>query len=122
MESRDDTEQMIKELLQSDEKVEALSWLKGSNKKSHRNLAEWTTEESVQLVQEIYDCGATKVWAVRFDRNPPYESINTLILELPADKKKRRAVFDWSNTKMEEQGFDTPTEDYGQRHVFLWFD
>ena len=122
MTDREHTERLIEEhLRQRTDKFEALSWLRAGNPKSYRYLAEWTNEESIKLIEQAYRCGATEVWAVKFDRNPPYESINTLIVTLPDDPTARDAVFGWANDQSEEQGFD-PEEDYGQSHLYLWFD
>jgi len=131
--SRERRRRLVSELLKRKDKVEALSWLKGSSLtleesskykgrvKSYRNLAEWPTEQSVAWIQELYTRGAMKVWAVNFDRNQPYESINTLIVTLPEERKMRRAVFEWTNKQIMEDGFD-PEDDCGQRHLFVWFD
>jgi hypothetical protein len=114
-------ENTIKGLLKNKRKAEALSWLKGGNKKSYRYLAEWTTEQSIEWVECLYERGAAEVWAVEFDRNAGYESINTLIVTLPPDKKKRRSVLELTNRQIHDDGFD-PEEDYGQRHLYVWFD
>lgn len=121
MDDRERTEARINKLLARRDKREALSWLRGGNEKSYRFLAEWTTEESLELIEQLYQAGAKEVWAVRFDRNPPYESINTLIVTLPDDPEARERVFAWSNEQAEGQGFDSD-EDYGQQHLFVWFD
>jgi len=113
---------LIQKLLRKKkDRFEALAWLKGSHAQSQRNLSEWTNAQSVEMVQQLYGCGAAEVLAVRFDRNPPYESINTLIVALPADSVKRFAVFEWANEQIEKQGFD-PEEDYGQPYLYIWFD
>jgi len=111
---------VAKRLRQRNDKFEALEWLKGSNPKSDRNLAEWPLARSVQFVQTLYKSGATEVLAVQFDRNPPYESINTLLIALPDTSTARLAVFALCNDQITKQGFD-PAEDYGQTHIELWF-
>jgi hypothetical protein len=115
---RAELERTIGELLKSEEKAEALAWLKGGAEKECRNIAEWTTRRSVEWVRALYRRGAVEVWAVRFSG---FESINTLVVTLPKDKKKRRAVLEWTNRQIEDDGFD-PEEDYGQSHLYVWFD
>jgi hypothetical protein len=107
--------------LNNEDKQEALSWLKAGTAKSVRYLAELEPKESILLVEELYAAGAVEVWAVAFDRNPPYESINTLIIGLPRDRYAREMVFHWAAKQARKQGFDA-FEDYGQRHLFVWFD
>ena len=122
MHDREHTECLIAKLLRKrKDKFEALSWLKASTDKSKRNLAEFTPKQSIKWIQQLYARGATEVWAVRIGRNPPYESIDTLIVTLPDDPGARLAVFRWTNAQAMSDGFD-PDEDYGQRHLYVWFD
>jgi hypothetical protein len=112
---------IAKHLRQWKDKFEALSWLKSGADPSHRNLAEWSNDESIRVVQQVYDAGAKEVWAVAFDRNPLYESINTLIVSLPEDPMARHGVFRWAGAQAQRDGF-TADEDYGQSHLYVWFD
>jgi hypothetical protein len=114
-------ENLIAKLLRKKDKFEALSWLEKSGASEHRNVAELTNAQSIELIRELYMRGATKVWAVKFDRSLPYESINTLIVELPIDSLQRMAVFDWEKEQAERQGFDVH-DDYGQHFLHVWFD
>jgi hypothetical protein len=116
----------IAKYLATTDKIEAVSWLGDSNDASYRFLAEWSNEESLDLIRDLYSRGAEKVWAMEFDVNPPYESINTLLVALPvaaspAAFEKRAAVFNWASERMVAQGFD-PIEDAGQQYLCLWFD
>ena len=118
MDSKEHTERVIaKHLRQRKNKFEALAWLKESGGDEYHSLAEWSNEESVEQVERLYAAGAREVWAVAFDKNLPYESINTLILTLPENAAARNAVFGWVNDHVQRQGLDTE-EDYGQSHLY----
>lgn len=88
---------------------------------SRRYLAEWSLDESVRVVEQLYAAGALQVWAVAFDRNLPYESINTLIIALPDKRDPRARALELANQNKTRQGFDTE-QDCGQTHLHLWFD
>jgi hypothetical protein len=122
MDDREETERRIAKLLRKrKDKFEALAWLNERSEASDRGLSEWNWEESVRMIRQLYDVGAREVWAVEFGRNPPYESIHTLVVTLPDEPAARRAVFGWVNEQTVRQGFEAE-EDYGQRHVSVWFD
>jgi hypothetical protein len=122
MRQREHEEKLIARLLRKKDKVEALSWLEGIHASSNRNLAEWTTAESIARIRGLYGSGAREVWAVQFDRNLPYESINTLIVTLPDDAAERAKVFEWVREQAMVQGFEETEPDAGQRHLRVWFD
>jgi hypothetical protein len=105
----------------NNEAPEALEWLRGSGPASYRYLAEYPNEQSIELIEQLYAVGARRVSAVKFDVNPPYESINTLKIDLPDEADARQRVFEWINEKTVLQGYD-PDEDTGQGSVSLWFD
>ena len=122
MTEREETENLIAKLLRKrKDKFEALAWLKGGTAQSKRYLAELTNHQSVRLIKRAYDAGVVEVWAVGFARNAPYESIYRLVITLPEDRVKRKATFKWANEQIERQGFE-PESDYGQRHLYIWFD
>ncbi len=119
MTDREETERLIQKLLRKrKDKFEALSWLKERDTKSVQYLAEYPPEASIKVIKEIYRSGAKEVWAVQFDRNLQYESINTLIITLPEDPTKRGTVFRWAHNQAEQEGFD-PDVDYGQSHLYV---
>jgi hypothetical protein len=116
------TQRLIAKLLRKrTDKYEALTWLTEAPDPSKRNLAEWPHRESVGWIRDLYARGAQQVWAVGFDRNLPYESINALIITLPDDPARRASVFASANEQIQRQGFE-PEEDHDQPHLYIWFD
>jgi len=53
--------------------------------------------------------------------NAGFSSTDSLIVTLPREKKRRKRIFDWSDTQAIEMGLD-PEPDRGQKHLFIWFD
>jgi len=117
---RTELEQMIQRLLrQKKDRFEARAWLEDGGEKSVRFIGEMSKEQSIKFVQKLYRLGAKEVMAVKIGRNPPYESINTMIVTLPSDRKARQQLFAFEGKRVESEGFDPP-EDYGQSHLLVW--
>ena len=109
---------------QDSKKSEALSWLEAGDGKN--TLGELpTSDESVELVREVYEAGAEEVLAIEIDEYDEQDGIygNTgkLILRLPSEAAARQRVFEWCAKQAEKQGFDGP-KDEGQTHVFVSLD
>ena len=120
-ESRQKISDLIDKLIRNKDKHEALAWLRGSKTGSYRYISEWTNKKSVAWIKTLYEAGAPEAWAVEFARNAGYESITVLIVMLPTDGVVRAKVFDFANAQIQAEGFD-PEDDYGQLHLYLWFD
>ena len=112
---------LIQKLLSDPGAEEVLAWLKGSQS-GIRTLGELNQESSVELVEEVYALGSTKVWAVEIDRSD-FDAQNTgkLIVSLPKENEKRQKIFKWSAQLAEPLGFDAEV-DVGQEHLFLMLD
>ena len=80
-------------------------------------LHEYTEEQSVAFVEQLFDAGAIEVWAVEIDRED--RNTSEVVVELPADPAARDALFAIQRRTAESCGFDEHDVDRGQR--FLWF-
>ncbi len=108
-----------KRLLQGDKVREALSWLEESKL---RSLGETTSRrEALGFVRRLYDYGAINVHAVEINGTEEEQNTGKLIVELPADKDGRKAVFEIAGKVAREQGYD-PEQDVGQQYCFLMLD
>jgi hypothetical protein len=112
----------IHKLLDNPNKAEALSWLKDGGEDSFRNLGELdTTEESIALVQHLYDLGAVEVLAVEIDTYPEGQNTGKLVITLPDTSEARKKIFAWSSEQAESLGF-APDKDVGQKQLFVGLD
>lgn len=71
--------------------------------------------DSVQMVDDLYKLGAKKVTALV--QGPEADS---LIIELPSDKAKRKAIFAWEASYQTKHG-GVATKDEGQDYLILDF-
>jgi hypothetical protein len=113
----------IQGLLRKKNTAEAFSWLDEATDESSRTLGELdSNEKSIDLVAEAYRAGAVKVMAVDIDTYPDgHQNTGKLIVELPEDKSRRKAVFDWCGKQAQATGYDSE-EDGGQSHLFVMLD
>ncbi len=113
---------LIQRMLSAPETKEVLGWLK-SGQSGMRTLGELPDQESsIELAEEVYALGATKVWAVKIDNyGPDGENTGKLIVSLPKEPRKRKKVFAWCGEWAEQTGYD-PEEDVGQEHLFVMLD
>jgi hypothetical protein len=109
--------------------AEALAWLR-TNDGVRRTLGELaSTDEAIDLVEGFYRAGAVKVSAVkvaRYSRETLYEdevheNTGHLVVELPEESKRRKAVFRLQGREARRQGYD-PTADTGQRLLYVKLD
>ncbi|MCR9120064.1 MAG: hypothetical protein NXI22_24265 [bacterium] len=115
-------EDFIQQCLDSPNAEEAREWLNGASEENFRNLGELSsTEESLQLVDEIYAAGAVKVFAVDIDREEEDENSGKLVIELSDDQAEREATLAIAGKLAIVQGFEAEP-DTGQRHVFVTLD
>jgi hypothetical protein len=116
--SRDDDQEFVRKLLRKKDRVEALSWLEGDER---RNVGELSHVKSLSLIRRLYKLGAVEIVAVDISGHVGFESTDTLIAKLPSDGSSRRGIFDWNNERGREMGYE-PESDEGQDHVLIWFD
>ena len=116
-------EKVLKRLLDNPAKAEARDWLRASSLKSLRTLGELeNTEDSLALVNEIYEAGAPEVLAVEIGSyGDGAQNTGKLLIRLPGVKKSRRKVFAWCNEQNAHEGFD-PDQDFGQDYVLVGLD
>ena len=113
----------VERFLDSPNTKEALSWLRAASESDFRSVGEHeTTEESIALIEEVYDAGAAEVLAVEIDEYPD-EGQNTgkLVIKLPDDTNARQRVFAWVGEIAQSQGFDAE-QDSGQSYLFVMLD
>lgn len=112
----------IHKLLDNPHKAEALAWLKDGGDDSFRNLGELeTTEESIALVQHLYDLGAVEVLAVEIDIYPEGQNTGKLVITLPDASEARKKIFAWGGEQVASLGF-APEQDVGQKQLFVGLD
>lgn len=112
---------VIEKMLASD-KAEALAWLKGASETSFRNLGELeTTEESIALVQDLYDRGAIEVLACKIDIYPDGQNSGYLLIRLPSDAIIRAQLFEADRMLAGRLALDG-TKDVGQEWLFEMLD
>ncbi len=117
------SDEFVQRFLNAPNTQEAKSWLCGGSESDFRSVGELeTNRESIALVQQIYDAGATEVLAVEID-DYPGEGQNTgkLVIKLPDSAEARQRVFAWAGDIAESQGFDAEP-DSGQSYVFVMLD
>ena len=119
-EARRQREEGYRALLRRKDNVEAMEWLRGSTPKSVRSIGEHSTEQSIAMVEHLQNLGAKRVIVAGRQTNKPYESADQLMVELPDDSKRRQRIFRWNNQRLREMGFD-PEDDYGMKHLLVWF-
>jgi hypothetical protein len=113
------TDAEIESLRTASDTHEALGWLRGGTEEDFRSIGELeTTEESIQLVQLIYQAGATEVLAVEIDRFDEGQNTDTLLIKLPDNREKRHRLLEWAGAVAQQQGFE-PEHDTGQSYLVL---
>jgi hypothetical protein len=122
--ARNEHEQLILRLLADPTKREALEWLKECGGGGNRTIGACkTNRDSLKFVQEIYNLGGEEVFAVNIHSRSKGagERTGKLVVALPQNPKRRRAVFDWCKGQGDSLGF-TPDPDHGESHLFLLLD
>jgi hypothetical protein len=97
-----------------------LAWVKESKDHDIRTIGEQSPEESLNIVERLYQQGAERVWAVDLENYPNEgQSTNNLVIELPTDPKLRQQLFLLEGRVAARGGFD-PVSDDGQHYMFLY--
>lgn len=104
----------INKYLRKSNRGEARQWLKGDE---NRWLGQMTHEDSVELIEEGYKAGATKIVAVDIAD----ETTKRLVVYVPAAGPKRERVFKWHSVVTQKSGW-RPNDDWGQDGLFIFFD
>ncbi len=112
-------DELCKEIINSQQAKEAREWMKSAK----CILGEATNEEdSKELVESLYKAGAEKVWVFEINIDESGEQYSgRLIVEMPADSKKRKKIFVICDEIAENLGFD-PEEDCGQNYRLMMLD
>ncbi len=101
-----------------------MEWLKSGTMSEKRIVGACkTTRESLELIQTIFDLGATEIFAVQIHPIPRGSGQRTgkLVVKLAQEAKSRTAIFDWCRRQGDSLGF-TPDPDQGESHLFLLLD
>jgi hypothetical protein len=110
------------------EYYEAREWLKNNNNPSPLASNRFMDkEEALEFVERLYKAGSEKVSIVHVKDEPdriaeeggPYSDY--LVVTLPEESKKRRALFKIHSTEAKNEGFDTGP-DTGEKELFFWWD
>ena len=113
-------DQTCRKLLAEGENREALSWLQESKPGNIRTIGEQSPEESLRIVQVLYNAGAVKVHALKIDREAGFgETTNIVCVELPVASSARQKLFKIEAKTASSGGFD-PVSDDGQTYLFLF--
>lgn len=117
-----DMDDLPKSILSSGNALEALAWLKEPSV-PERSLGEATTQEdSIELVESLYNAGAVTVWVFDIDGELSEEqNSGRLLVELPSDPAKRESILAKCAEIGAEQGFDAEP-DTGQYYTVLMLD
>ncbi len=107
---------MAEELLRDGKSAEAKAWFGDVNKR--RRLDDWGAQKALPLVNELYAQGAVKVTAVDIDPDEDAggEVASHLVVTLPADPEKRKALLALITRRFPEDG---PRKDHGQKYEVL---
>jgi hypothetical protein len=109
-----------RKLLDTKSHREASEWVKESREHDIRTIGEQSPEESLRIVERLYQEGAGRVWVVDLEIYPNEgQSTNSLVIELPTDPKLRRKLFRLEARVAASEGFD-PVSDDGQHYMFLY--
>jgi hypothetical protein len=102
----------VRAMIRDDSKTELKKWLAD---KKERLVTGMTREQADGLADRLYKMGAVEVFA--------FGGVMTASLgvELPADKEKRKVLFDWYRNKYEEQmSAAEQTRDVGQKYLLIY--
>ena len=122
--AKEEHEQLIARLLKDSAKREAGEWIESGGDELSRSVgSRKTKQDSLNFVQDIYRVGAVKVLAVNIQRRPKSaaEHAGKLVVELPVDSVRRKAIFDWCKEQDDSLGY-SPEMDQGETHLFLLLD
>lgn len=124
MRTNKEHDQLIGHLLNDRKSLEVLKWLKAGGKNEQRTVGpQKTTSDSARFVKGIYDLGVEEIIAVHIRKIRGENLFHTgkLVVKLPQDAKKRKAIFGWCKKQGDALGF-SPDPDNGESHLFLLLD
>jgi hypothetical protein len=106
--------------------AEAKEWLAPT----HADHMLWKADRGTvtKLIDDLYDAGALKIWAVDINGAEKKQLVATFIVELPTDKDKRAKVIDthnqfWKNAGASGEDLDDlRATELGQKYIVLDFD
>lgn len=109
--------------LASPRTVEALAWLDPKFDKTHSIWKTTDKEEARELVRELYEAGAVKVWATDPTVVDGVQVLTQFVIDLPANPVRRQALFKWID-RWERRTLesDQRTKDVGQRYYEINLD
>lgn len=111
-------DQFIEELRQSLHERDAAEWL-ADNQSKPRLIHEFDASSTRDIVESVYARGVNNVRVVgSVDAIEGEESIDMLLIVLPADKDIRAAMFDLCAIVAEESGLEGDIDE-GQRYMLL---
>lgn len=99
------------DLLQNHQPMEAAEFIKSHD--SRMLGTQWTKGKALGKIKEWYDLGAVKVW-VASDGLIARE----VVIELPKEGEKRKALFDWITIWRDPTG-EHPVKDEGQSYLMI---
>jgi hypothetical protein len=114
-----DEEVICQQLLAAPNQADALVWLKDESKQ--RGVFKWSRRQISELVRKLYQLGAKQVIAVNIETLEDLggaEFTSQLVVVLPDEPDKRKALFDWRATFFEEK----PIKDRGQKYQLVNLD
>ena len=115
-----DQDPFCRKLLDTKTHREALEWVNESKDRDIRTIGEQSPDESLKIVERLYQEGAERVWAIDPQIYPNEgQSTNNLVVELPRDPKFRRKLFRLEARVAASEGFDLVSDD-GQHYMFLY--
>ncbi|MCI0539175.1 MAG: hypothetical protein L0Z50_28540 [Verrucomicrobiales bacterium] len=116
-------DQLIERLLRDPRKSEAIKWLEGARDGQRTLGRHRTAGTSAKLVRNLYGLGASEVLAVQIQpgRNGDGQHTGKLVVKLPQEAERRKAIFGWCQEQGDSLGF-SPDLDRGESHLFLLLD
>jgi hypothetical protein len=112
----------LEQMMQDGKSAEALAWTKEADGTDElRTIHELNNEQSLEIIQRLYDLGAVCVTAVDIESDPDFgETTNILIVELPDDTPLRKQLFKYESKQARSVGFNGVT-DTGQKYLFFYW-
>lgn len=107
---------------------EALLWLESASQNrgftgGAGNFSALTGQKAIAFVEKIYALGAECVSVIDVipNANEGLQTVESVIVTLPAGKAARRRIFDWEKQFVRKQAF-SPTPNVGQKYLLVKWD
>lgn len=101
-----------------------MKWLQAGKGREQRTIGTCRrTATSTKLVRKLYSLGASEVVAAEIEaaRNEGGQHTGKLVIKLPKETERRKAIFQWCQQQGDSLGF-SPDLDEGESHLFLLLD